>query len=220
MPKFTSLGVGSSVQGGEVALAGQTAGDIMYADSATSITRLAIGSANQALIVSGGVPAWGGAGMGALVSKQEISGAAGTNLEWTSTDINTDGTYLIIFNLVSDGSGAGVSLFINNDTTATNYTTHRQYTDAGAVTAAQASDSVIASLNANESCTGQLWIHRDQDGYVHFNCVTTTRQGANNFMDNYTGGKNATVTNVTNIDLTAAANMSIGSWAALYKINN
>lgn len=36
----------------------QATGDIIYASSATQLTRLGIGSSGQSLIVSGGIPAW------------------------------------------------------------------------------------------------------------------------------------------------------------------
>jgi hypothetical protein len=47
------------VHGNEVhLLESQATGDLIYASSATQLSRLAIGSAGQRLVVSGGVPAW------------------------------------------------------------------------------------------------------------------------------------------------------------------
>ena len=56
-----------------------TLGDIEYRSStANTNTRLGIGTTGQALIVSGGVPAWGSAGGMSLISTTTLSGATVT----------------------------------------------------------------------------------------------------------------------------------------------
>ena len=58
-----------------------TAGDLIVADGASSVTRLGVGSNDQVLSVSGGAPAWvtpaGGGGM-TLLSTTSLSGASTT----------------------------------------------------------------------------------------------------------------------------------------------
>jgi len=47
-----------NVASGGTNLSSYTTGDIIYASSASALSKLAIGSSNQALIVSGGLPSW------------------------------------------------------------------------------------------------------------------------------------------------------------------
>ncbi len=65
-----------------------TTGDIIYASAANTPARLGIGSANQVLTVSGGIPAWGAASSGlTLISRQTLSAAASVSFDgvFTST---------------------------------------------------------------------------------------------------------------------------------------
>ena len=62
-----------------------TTGDIIYASAANTPARLGIGSTDQVLKVSGGIPAWSAPGGMTLISTTTLSGA--------TTTINTAGGY-------------------------------------------------------------------------------------------------------------------------------
>jgi len=73
-----------------------TTGDIIYASAANTPARLAIGSTDQVLKVSGGIPAWGAAAasfVGTSIGKtatQSISNTTFTALTWDTEDYDTD----------------------------------------------------------------------------------------------------------------------------------
>lgn len=68
-----------------------TSGDIVYATGAGTLTRLGIGSSGKALVVSGGVPAWGsgaspytpGSTVEGLASGNDFAGTAAAGCAWS-----------------------------------------------------------------------------------------------------------------------------------------
>jgi hypothetical protein len=74
-----------------------TTGDIIYASAANTPARLGIGSTDQVLKVSGGIPAWGAAGSSFVgcalysASSQTISNSVQTAVTWDSERFDTDG---------------------------------------------------------------------------------------------------------------------------------
>ena len=74
-----------------------TTGDIIYASAANTPARLAIGSTDQVLKVSGGVPVWGAAGssfVGAYATKtaaQSLTNNTDTIITWNAERFDTDG---------------------------------------------------------------------------------------------------------------------------------
>ena len=103
-----------------------TTGDIYYASSANTPARLGIGSTDQVLKVSGGVPVWATVAGGwspnlTLLSTTTPSG--------TDTVINVDAYdyYVILWqSLSAGGSGAMFSMRINTSNTAAHYLDHVQ----------------------------------------------------------------------------------------------
>ena len=92
-----------------------TTGDIIYASAANTPARLGIGSTDQVLKVSGGVPTWGTPSAGAvLLSTTTVSGTATTvssisgsydKLIIYMTDITANGTTTMSFKVNGLGSG-------------------------------------------------------------------------------------------------------------------
>ena len=75
-----------------------TTGDIIYASAANTPARLAIGSTDQVLKVSGGIPAWGAAPAASFsgffvynTANQAISTATATSVNFDAESIDTDG---------------------------------------------------------------------------------------------------------------------------------
>ena len=51
----------------------QATGDLVYASSATQLSRLAVGTSGQMLTVSGGIPAWGAGAAAEFRSEEHTS---------------------------------------------------------------------------------------------------------------------------------------------------
>ena len=120
-----------------------TTGDIIYASAANTPARLGIGSTDQVLKVSGGIPAWGaapgatfaGCSLKKTVSTQNINNATWTAITWDGENYDTDayhntstntsritipagkaGKYLIVAGamITANNSGARLMKFTKN----------------------------------------------------------------------------------------------------------
>jgi hypothetical protein len=99
-----------------------TTGDIIYASSANTPARLGIGSTNQVLTVSGGVPTWAtpaGGGGGSLTLLQTLT-LSGTNSVTTSTFSTAYTNLLIVLVNLNTGSGGNLdgTIRFNGDSSA------------------------------------------------------------------------------------------------------
>ena len=94
-----------------------TTGDIIYASAANTPARLGIGSTDQVLKVSGGVPVWGAAASGGLT----LINTGGTTLTGASVSITSiPGTYknlyIVALNYRPANDGATMRMQLNSQT--------------------------------------------------------------------------------------------------------
>jgi hypothetical protein len=149
-----------------------TTGDIIYASAANTPARLGIGSTDQVLKVSGGVPAWATASSGALtlITRQSFSNVAGTGTTFDGIFTSTYKTYLVVIENIS-----GVTFsddlqmqfrYAGPTTQAASYYGSSIYTDYSTTTVAnlQTNNAAQATLNsaigtggAGDS-TGYIWV--------------------------------------------------------------
>jgi hypothetical protein len=124
-----------------------TTGDIIYASAANTPARLAIGSTDQVLKVSGGVPAWGAAPaasfVGCLVydsTTQSISSNVATTITYDTEAFDTDGFHSTSSNtgrMTIPSGKAGkylVQCHFQWDTNTTGYRDLRLYKNGSQVT--------------------------------------------------------------------------------------
>jgi hypothetical protein len=96
-----------------------TAGDLIVADGASSVTRLGVGADDQILTVVDGAPTWADAGGGGLVWVELFNGAAtGGVASQTITGLGGYDNYAIVHRLTSDVNPVTYSMKINGDATA------------------------------------------------------------------------------------------------------
>ena len=105
-----------------------TTGDIIYASGANTPARLGIGSTDQVLKVSGGVPAWATPSAGGGMT---LINTGGTALSGTSTQVSSiPGTYKSLEIWIVNAqinADTEVGFTINNDTGATQYLHYRLF---------------------------------------------------------------------------------------------
>lgn len=82
-----------------------TTGDIIYASSANTPARLGIGSTNQVLTVSGGVPAWATVSSGGLVLIGTTSFSAASAVNINDVFSSTYDNYRIVCNFTPSDNG-------------------------------------------------------------------------------------------------------------------
>lgn len=156
-------------------------------------------------------------GAARLVSSNVVSGSAVTSIDVTGLDINTDGTYDIEFEIVNAGSTAfTLYLFFNGGTTAAGY--YSQYNCNGS--GGRLNTPACGYVKASDRLLGfgKLQI---LGGYVTLYTCTIRGMGAAVDNETYAMSKVATVTNLTQITLTAslASGIGVGSKFRVYKGN-
>jgi len=132
-----------------------TTGDIYYASAANTPARLAIGSTDQILKVTGGIPAWAtpasGGGM-TLLSTTTLSGS--------STSISITGTgYIGLYISLTDwgqGGDGRLSWRFNSDTGNNYYYVGQKliYTTANTFSSAGSTNSLAIDNNSEQQNTG------------------------------------------------------------------
>jgi hypothetical protein len=110
---------GDKLQAQYLSIASQATGDLLYASSASAFSRLAIGTAGQCLLVSGGVPAWGSCGGGGAVSVTSSTLTVNPSPGTTTFTVDTPAGGLLA---VNGGTGktsytVGDILYANTTTT-------------------------------------------------------------------------------------------------------
>jgi len=155
------------------------------------------------------------------ISSTTISGSDVTSVDFTSLDIDTDGIYVLIIEMQeATGNAIDLSIYINDDTTATNY--YRQYVNASnsSLASDRTNEAIFGAQAANESGFYYLKVFRVKpQGFFFAQCQST--KGASAAIQT----RNATVTryvdaNITKITITAstASSIKIGSVLSLYRV--
>lgn len=155
---------------------------------------------------------------GALFAESVVSGAAVTTLTISDLDINTHKSYRIEIEVVNtSGSTSDYSLYVNGDTTATNY--YRQNLDSASTTNAgtRQNTALLLSLTAGMSMilAGNLM---STNSYLR-GTFLGTRYTTGITVDTIGYYKTATITNLTSVTLSAsvASSIGIGSKIRIYR---
>jgi len=135
--------------------------------------------------------------------------AAVTSVTSATLDGMADGGYdfeIWIYN--PTGSTSAFSMYVNNDQTAANYDRTSMYTAGVSAGVANSADALIANVltTGRAIVTGTLNI--SPDGYVSYNFIEKRLSDKYILVHGVT--KNATVTNVTRIDVVGSVASSIG----------
>jgi hypothetical protein len=155
-----------------------------------------------------------------LVDEVVVSGGAVTQIDFTGLNINTHKGYRVEIDLVNAAVGAfTLSLFINGDTTSTNYYTQVSASAGATHSDARTNDSVLYSAtNIDQKAMFSLSL---LNGYPTWSGINTADQSATINVSNYGGIKTATVANITQLTFTAsvASALANGTRIRIYREN-
>ena len=133
-------------------------------------------------------------------------------VEFTGLDINSDRAYVIFMTVKNpQSSDAVISMYINGDTTDTNYY-HEHITASGtSVNANRPNDAGITKIYAGVTNMVAVLIMRDTNGYVHASILAT--RGAPSSIELFVSSwvKATTETNVNTIRLQSSIAGGIGA---------
>ena len=198
-------------------------GNVLYYNG-TAWVKLAPGTSGQYLQTLGAAanPAWAtvaaSSGNWTLVSTKTGDGTS-ANLDWTGLDINTDGYYVMVGNLICTGGAANGSLFVNNDTTSTNYYTQTLSADGAVPSSNRGNNAITADVSNAWGNTLFIKIYRC-NGFAVSTNESKILDGSSIRIRLYYGTTASTVTNITRLTLNADSgrNWATGTSVSLYKV--
>lgn len=134
-----------------------TTGDLIYASSANTPARLGIGSTNQVLTVSGGVPTWATPSSGSMT----LINTGGTTLTGSSVNVSSiSGSYQNLFIVIRSyqpaTDGATLLMRFNNDSNA-RYITTSLATGSGSF-GDTSMEPVPSADNGTSTSFGVTWV--------------------------------------------------------------
>ena len=148
----------------------QATGDLLYASSATQLSRLGIGAADQVLKVSAGLPSWQAGLQSTVVNETRTAAAASGAVAYTGAGFAPTAVIIVA---IGDTNNNSISIGAGDDAAGERVITLRGISLATPVTSISATDIVQGiETNGNDAQTGVL-TSLDSDGIT----VTWTKVG-------------------------------------------
>jgi hypothetical protein len=145
--------------------------------------------------------------------------ANATQVDISSLSIGKDSEYLLVADVKQGATSGAMDLYINDDTTATNY--YRQLIQAfGSSTGANRTNSAEASTIVNQTISYTHIKLSEIGAYTFQNYSLRDYGSANIILDNRFGSSTSeAITNITKLNIKAATNgIGTGSRFILYKL--
>lgn len=135
------------------------------------------------------------------------------------TGLTGDYWYLMLCDLKENNAGTSVvSLYVNNDTTATNYYQQQFQATAGASGMSRTNDAQVVYVTQNDTGIAEIWIKKDTGGFFSaLSHANMDNAAAVAIMDFYLK-KTATITDITRLTLVSQRNLSTNSNVRLYRV--
>lgn len=207
-----------------------TTGDTFYASSGGTPARLGIGSTDQVLKVSGGVPTWATPAAGGSMTLISSTALSGTSVSFTSITGTYKNLYIHLSNPYASSNG-GYNMTFNNDTTSTNYNffytepdNATMYPSATSWWAFQQGNWGFCSGGAGAASNGNafhLWIHDYAGGTkkVYNGVGWALHSNGNSQMFPTATGVYRSNTAITRLDVRCNSGTWSGGTAYLYGVN-
>lgn len=149
-----------------------TTGDIIYASAANTPARLGIGSTNQVLTVSGGIPAWAAASSGALTLITATSFTNSTEVALNNCFSSTYQNYVI--HMIITSSSAATDTIVRMRASGSNATGSNYYRSMVGNHSGNAGGSVVLSAKTGQSSWNDYFIDYNSSG-ISYNEMTIFR---------------------------------------------
>ena len=145
-----------------------------------------------------------------------LAGSDADYVDFTGLDINTHQFYILISRIIVAGSTATTyfKLYINGDTTDTNYYTQVLYATDTTIAAERPNVPYFCvgkGIDGQRGVLGFCPVIRDPEGYVRWINQYIRDSAANALMAFYGGIKTGTVTNITSIRIAASVSGGLGT---------
>lgn len=217
-PGHTTTIVNMSALAATIEIESGSPQDVIYRSPGGSIAPISLGQFRCIQLIKISATTWIATGVGfssssAPVAEFTVTGADATDITISGLDLDTDGEYVVTFDL-DNGSGStmNLSLFYNGDTTAANYYTQVMSANGSTAAAARANNAILSAVAAGHSCSGEMTIRPNFDGRPQ--CRSNVSRGHGSDCVWITSSHtHQTVGNVTSLTLNSsvASALSIGS---------
>jgi hypothetical protein len=162
-----------------------------------------------------------GTGTLKFIAEGVVAGAAVTTISFTGLNLDTDKMYFIVLNIKNAGAGNRVlSMYMNADTTATNY--YVQWLDANGagVASGRANDARIMDVIASTDSVGFIFMTKLASRIPRSICDAMVDVPASCQQLKYAHIRKTDTSNVTQIDFTisSASQIDIGSRISIYRV--
>jgi hypothetical protein len=163
-----------------------TTGDIIYASGANTPARLSIGSTDQVLKVSGGVPTWATPAAGGAFTLLSTTTLNSSNQVISGIDQSYKHLFVTIQGMTNATGNGGLRIDCNSNASSAYYsliggdnaTARTAATQAGQIEGTSA--NVILRTSANNAWTG--WFYNYTEAAIHpFNVIFTYQNDTNNY---------------------------------------
>lgn len=148
-----------------------------------------------------------------------VSGGAVSSINIPNLDINRDGRYELVLDYVNAGTTSGIELFVNGDTTSSNYYSQQIYAlGTGQANKAAWNIPYISYASANGICSVKCDVFLCA-GYFIAMSDDTRDIGSSLYSQSFKVAKtNTTISNITSLTVasTVASMLGVGTRVRLY----
>jgi len=145
---------------------------------------------------------------------------AGATFDFTG--LSGQKRYMIVGEVENDTANqAFISMYLNNDTTATNYYSQVLIANAAGISSIRNNNAAIGIMGAAAISPAffSCMIQKNIDNYVQYATISNMFQGATLQNRQFMVSKTGTIAEITQITISAAENMKIGSKVSLYEVS-
>jgi len=144
-------------------------------------------------------------------------------VEWTGLDINTDKFYIIIATIHNPSPSVAYeyAIFVNGDTTITNYYSQLHYADGATHVVRRDNDPGFCYIGALGDTMVFCLITHDPGGHFRYASLEARENGSIIRSEQKAGAKTATITNITALSIYCiggAAGIGAGSILQIFKV--
>jgi len=145
------------------------------------------------------------------VSEVDVSSDC-TYVDFTGLDGNSAWFYKLFATVKNPtGSSTNYFLFVNGDTTETNYYSQCIHGNGTNVTAARYNNPVIVNIAGGDKALCETTITKDNDGYFRYFCSVSRDPASAVKLTIRNGSKTATITNITSLRVQTSVSNAIGA---------
>lgn len=155
----------------------------------------------------------------ALLAEYVVSGSAVTSIDFSGLDINTHKSYIVELEIINPtGSTADISLFVNADTTQTNYYSQIFFAQGTTSSASISNASKLMTSRSSGSENSVVFIQK-VNNYLKAMANGIGLNGSSMYWQTQSITKTAQITNITQLTFTSsiAGSIGVGSKIRIYR---